>query len=189
MSEYQPPALEKSSRPGGRWLLALFSVGLAIAMVAQLRAESERSETLQKGDSAPNFSMPLHRGGAVSLGALRGKVVMLDFWATWCPPCVEEMPSLVRLAREFEGRGLVFIAANRDAPTTAPAAVGVFDARRVPGVTAFTAFASDETTAAYRVSVLPTLYLIDRQGAVHRVFTGFTSEEKLRWELEEMLAP
>jgi len=157
-------------------------------MVAQLRAESKRSETLQPGESAPAFSMPTQRGGAVSLEQFRGKVLMLDFWATWCPPCAEEMPSLVKLAQEYEGRGLGFVAANRDEPLSAPAAVGVFDARRAPGISAYVAFASDDVATRYRAAVLPTLYLIDRVGKVESVFTGFTSEELLRERIEAALA-
>ncbi|HZH04648.1 MAG TPA: TlpA disulfide reductase family protein, partial [Myxococcaceae bacterium] len=101
---------------GGRWGLALFSAALAVAMVVQLTAETRRSQLLERGSAAPPFSAARHGGGALSSDVLRGRVVMLDFWATWCPPCVEEMPSLLKLAREYEGRGLTLVAANRDDP-------------------------------------------------------------------------
>lgn len=183
MSEDQLEQPEKSSHPA-RWLLALFAAGLALAMVAQLHAVGEREETLVPGEAAPDFAMPTHAGGTVTLEALRGQVILLDFWATWCPPCAEEMPSLVKLAREYERRGVKLIAASRDEPMTASAAVNAFDARRAPGVAGYTALASDDVATRYKAAVLPTLYVIGRSGKVTAVLTGFSPEETIREKIE-----
>jgi thiol-disulfide isomerase/thioredoxin len=63
---------------------------------------------------APDFSLPTLEGRIVALSALRGQVVFLNFWATWCPPCREEMPSIERLHRELRGQGLVVLAVDVD---------------------------------------------------------------------------
>jgi len=66
------------------------------------------------GDSAPSFTIATDNGGAVSLPKLNGKLLVLNFWASWCPPCVQETPSLSRLASEFGPKGLVVLAVSVD---------------------------------------------------------------------------
>ncbi len=66
------------------------------------------------GESAPDFSLTTENGRTVSLNNFGGKVLLLNFWASWCPPCVEETPSLSELAREFGPKGLVVLAVSVD---------------------------------------------------------------------------
>lgn len=66
------------------------------------------------GDIAPDFSLEDTKGNKVTLSALRGKVVMVNFWATWCPPCKEEMPSMERLNKVMGGEDFVMLAINSD---------------------------------------------------------------------------
>ena len=84
----------------GKWvagsLITLGVLGMVFTGVQELR----RMKHLTQGTLAAPFTLERWSGGPLTLGELRGKVVMIDFWATWCPPCVEEMPTLVRLARE-----------------------------------------------------------------------------------------
>jgi len=66
---------------------------------------------------APDFTLADLNGRHMRLGDLRGKVVFLNFWATWCPPCIQEMPTMEKLHREFGGKGLVILAVNfRESP-------------------------------------------------------------------------
>ena len=67
-----------------------------------------------KGLPAPNFSLPDLDGKMVSLSDYRGKVVLLNIWATWCPPCVEEMPSMEKLYQELKGEGFEILAVSID---------------------------------------------------------------------------
>ena len=69
---------------------------------------------LAKGRPAPNFSLPDLDGQTVSLADYRGKVVLLNIWATWCPPCVEEMPSMEKLYKELNGNGFEILAVSID---------------------------------------------------------------------------
>ncbi len=66
------------------------------------------------GDMAPAFTLEDTKGNKVTLSALRGKVVMVNFWATWCPPCKEEMPSMERLNKIMSGEDFVMLAINAD---------------------------------------------------------------------------
>jgi peroxiredoxin len=69
---------------------------------------------LAKGLPAPNFSLPGLDGQMVSLADYKGKVVLLNTWATWCPPCVEEMPSMEKLYQELQGEGFEILAVSID---------------------------------------------------------------------------
>ncbi len=74
------------------------------------------------GDVAPDFSLEDTKGNKVTLSSLRGKVVMVNFWATWCPPCIEEMPSMERLNKFMAEEDFVMLAINteKDGRTVVP---------------------------------------------------------------------
>ena len=77
-------------------------------------APSGSGPGVQVGQLAPEFSLPLVGGGEVRLSDLRGKVVMINFWATWCPPCKAEMPSMERLYARFKKSGFEMLAVNAE---------------------------------------------------------------------------
>ena len=85
----------------------------ALALLAALSAPQTHFETPGESQSAPSFTFQLANQPA-SLEGLRGKVVVMNFWATWCPPCVWEMPSLQRLHERMEDRGVVVLGINED---------------------------------------------------------------------------
>jgi thiol-disulfide isomerase/thioredoxin len=160
----------------------------AAGIVALAIEEAGDARALGEGRPAPQFDLEKYGGGRVSLADQRGKVVMLDFWATWCGPCKEEMPALVKLARQYEPRGLVFVAANHDEnPRTRKAEVGVFIAQTDPALASYVAFATEETAGAYGVVALPTLYFIDRDGRLLESHRGTLDEPQLRRRLEAAL--
>ena len=184
----QPRGDDARESPLSQVLMGALVVALLLGAVTLGVLEARREGRVASGTKAPAFRLEKYLGGQVTLEEQRGKVVMLDFWATWCAPCVAEMPSLVRLAHEYEPKGLEFIAANRDDRAEQKAAVGVFVAREVPDLGRHVAFADDVTSARYRVEALPTLYLIDRAGNVVQSVTGLTSESRLRDMIERALA-
>jgi thiol-disulfide isomerase/thioredoxin len=170
---------------------SLFAIGLlALGIVGLLWAgiqEARRTRPVRAERTAPPFHFEKFGGGQISSDALRGRVVMLDFWATWCGPCVAEMPTLVKLAEEYESKGVVFVAANRDDERVAKVEVGLFIDRRVPGLAPYVAFADDQTAEGYEVSAIPTMFLIDRHGRIHQSYLGAASERTWRNRLEEAL--
>ena len=148
------------------------------------------------------------RGGAVSLAALRGKVVILNFWKIDCPPCLSEKPMLDRISRKYGHRGLEIIAVNlfddlkrvrtfaqksRFSFTICGNHEGRFSTRKqpLPGGTPTTFVVNDRSEAIYEVPAVPTTYLIDRTGNVVGNSVGMVNweEEPLGRLLECMLGP
>jgi thiol-disulfide isomerase/thioredoxin len=151
--------------------------------------EAQRSRMVPDGASPPALRMPRHGGGTLALEELRGKVVMLDFWATWCPPCQEEMPSLVKLAKEYESKGLVFVAASRDDDDVKEYVVDRFVKNHLPELAPYVVYANDEVARAFKVEALPTLYFLDRDGKVIDAVRGMMSEPAIRGRIERALKP
>jgi peroxiredoxin len=109
---------------------------------------------------APEFSLPTPDGKTIALAQLRGKVVFLSFWATWCPPCRVEMPSMERLYREFKDQGLVMLAV--DMGESGRQVVRFMKEFRLT----FPALldADSQVASRYGVQGIPTTFLIDRSG-------------------------
>lgn len=168
--------------PGGVFVALL----LVAFLYAGLRV-ARRHHLVTKGAPAPTFTLERYGGGRISLDELRGKVVLLNFWATWCPPCVEEMPSLLKVAREYESQGLVLLAVNKDEEESAKAAVGVFLAKRIPDLAPHVVFGDTLMAANYRVQSLPTSYFIGRDGMVLDAQSGYLPERTLRRTIESAL--
>ena len=167
------------------WTLVVLGAAAIVALGIEQGASARR---VGGGRPAPPFNLERYGGGRISLAEQRGKVVMLDFWATWCEPCREEMPALVRLAKEFEPRGLVFVAANHgEDPRAQKGDVGVFIAQTGPALGDYVAFATDEMTRDYGVEALPTLYFIDRAGRIVEGHRGMMSESQLRRRIAAVL--
>ncbi|MFY0580010.1 TlpA family protein disulfide reductase [Cystobacter fuscus] len=97
------------------------------------------------------------------------------------------MPSLLKLAKEYEDKGLVFVAASRDEMPDAPLFVQEFVQSRMPELAPYVVFAPDELAAIFQVTALPTLYLLDRKGQVVDSQRGMMSEAALRQRIERAL--
>ncbi|MGQ0506557.1 MAG: TlpA family protein disulfide reductase [Myxococcaceae bacterium] len=164
--------------------------GLLVFGILATGVYEGRKGSLLNDKPAPDFTAQKLGGGTLSLSELRGKVVLLDFWATWCPPCREEMPYLVKVAKELESQGVVLVAASRDEPESAERMVRLFISRMLPPLGEHTVvFARGDMARAYHVEALPTLYLIDRNGTVVDGARGQLSESQLRGKLEKVLSP
>ena len=161
-------------------LLLLGAAGLAINQLSD-------SQLMKPNVTAPGFAFTRFEGGTVSSDQLKGRVVMLDFWATWCPPCREEMPYLVKVAREYEAKGVSFVAVSHDDPGEARQEIANF-ARTIPGLSSYAAYGNEQASDAYLVEALPTLYVIDGKGRVVASHQGLASERSVRKWLDEALA-
>jgi thiol-disulfide isomerase/thioredoxin len=160
----------------------MFSNGIVLFLIAGALAvfffDGVGSQPLPEGSPAPEFELDKLGGGRVTSQALKGQVVLVDFWATWCPPCQAEMPWLVKLAKEYESKGVQFVAAA--SPSDERPDVGVYAKDRVPGLERYAAFADPQTAQRFKVEALPTLYVIGRDGKVIASTRGETSEWRVR---------
>jgi thiol-disulfide isomerase/thioredoxin len=121
------------------------------------------------------------------LPATAGKVVVVDFWASWCAPCKASFPSFARLHQEYGASGLVIVAVSVDEK---PAAYAAFVKKLNPPFAVLHDH-QQKLVSAVKVPVMPTSYLLDRRGCVRHVHQGFhgkTTEQELRRELAALLA-
>ncbi|MEQ1663412.1 MAG: TlpA disulfide reductase family protein [Thiobacillus sp.] len=138
------------------------------------------------GDSVPACAlMPLETHPHKSLADLRGQVVYLDFWASWCAPCAKAFPHLNRIREEFSAQGFEVLGVNLDGRS---ADAQAFLNRHRPSF----ALATDKQGAcprAFGVKAMPSGYLIDRAGVIRQVFTGFRAgdETRLRDAVQRLL--
>ncbi|MDR2484194.1 MAG: TlpA family protein disulfide reductase [Treponema sp.] len=117
---------------------------------------------LRERSQSIDFSLPLLDGGALTLSSLKGKVVLLNFWATWCPPCRQEMPSMEALYRRFKDMGLAFLAVDIQESNRQ---VGGF--MKDFGLTFPVALdASGSISNKYGIRGIPTTFVIDRDGGI-----------------------
>ena len=129
---------------------------------AEEPAEALRLTRPPRSEPAAAFSVPTPDGSVVTLAGLRGKVVLLNFWATWCEPCLEEMPAMERLARTYQERDLVVLALSVD--REGASVVGPFLKRH--GLTFLVGLDPQQAVAhLYRVWALPSTFVLDRTGA------------------------
>ncbi|MEC8443552.1 MAG: TlpA disulfide reductase family protein [Pseudomonadota bacterium] len=143
--------------------------------------------------TAPDFTLPLlttntsgeNDNAPVSLSSYRGKVVYLDFWASWCAPCRVSLPALDTLYKDYQSQGFEVVAVNLD-ETTEEATAFLND---IP-VSYTQLFDNDGVASTYQVRGMPTAYLIDRNGHLHSQHVGFNSNDlpQLRREIETLLA-
>ncbi|HUQ27064.1 MAG TPA: TlpA disulfide reductase family protein [Usitatibacter sp.] len=143
---------------------------------------STHAAAVEAGVPAPALSMaPLDEAAQpVTLAGLKGHVVYVDFWASWCVPCRLSMPTLDDLYRRNKARGFAVVGVNKDAT---PADAKRFLAK-VPVSFALVTDAGDAVARGFDVRAMPSGYLVDRKGVVRHVHRGFTAETGAALERE-----
>jgi peroxiredoxin len=118
---------------------------------------------------AGDFALPARDGGTVRLSQLRGQVVMINFWATWCGPCRQEMPLLEQLHAKYESLGFTLLGVNVE-PDSAQAQDWL---KRVPVTFPIVFDRDNKVSAQFGVEAMPSTVLIDREGRVRHVHRGY----------------
>ena len=144
---------------------------------ASVKPNSQRHE-------APNFALKDAEGKTVHLSEYRGKVVLLDFWATWCDPCRLEIPWFIEMQRKNKDRGFEVLGVSMD--DEGWEVVKPF--MKTVGVNYRVLIGNDQTTELYGgVDSLPTTFLIDRQGKIAAVHIGLASKKDFEDGVEQLL--
>ncbi|MBI1940902.1 MAG: TlpA family protein disulfide reductase [Acidobacteria bacterium] len=146
----------------------LVAVGVILGGAIFLLVYRQRFRIPELGDSAPDFTLPTLRGDSLRLSDYRRQVVVLNFWATWCPPCVEETPSLNKFAGEMTGQGVAVLSVSVDEDTKALEEFVskynlTFPVARDP---------EQAVTSRYGTFKFPETYILDEDGRIADKFIG-----------------
>jgi cytochrome c biogenesis protein CcmG/thiol:disulfide interchange protein DsbE len=185
--EDQIPVSEEHGRPNGRlrqW--GRFSLlGIAFVVVGFLGlAMVKRQEGQVSSGLAPDFTLVTFSGETVKLSELRGQVVIVNFWASWCVPCREEAPYLEQTWRKYQDRGVVFIGVDYvDVEGKALAFIKEFNVT-YPNGPDIGLHISD----AYHMRGVPETYFVARNGELRGVKIGPSKPPELEQKIEELLA-
>ncbi len=175
--------------------IVLFAVGSLLAVLALIffTTVSEKKapvDSAGNGVAAPLFSLNTLSGEKIHLADFKGKVVILDFWATWCPPCKEGIPHLNQLYREYRKDGLVVIGISLD--RNGPEEVRRFLDQK--SVEYLNVMGSEEVFQSYsglpglgKIQGIPTAFILDREGRVQRKFVGLTPRQTLEAAIKPIL--
>jgi DsbE subfamily thiol:disulfide oxidoreductase len=145
---------------------------LSILATLLLAATSQAASTpapLSPGAAAPEFELPALDGKALGTTALRGRIVLVNFWASWCGPCRTEMPILNQLAKQYGSRGVTVVGINVE-----PERGAALNWLKTTPVNFPVLFDADsKVSSAYRVSGMPNTVVLDRKGVIRYVHRGY----------------
>ena len=183
----QAPAAARLSRREWLWMGA----GVAIAvLVITLIAVFTRDSTPQTGlvaidRPAPDLTLPTLDGGSIRLADLRGKIVLVNFWATWCEPCKTETPDLVAASAEFRDRGLVIIGINLTDQDKSMDEIRKFVQRyQIPYPIALDP--DQQAQRAFAMFAIPVSYFIDSSGRIRYTRTTVVTRTDIEHVLQEL---
>jgi thiol-disulfide isomerase/thioredoxin len=142
-----------------------------------LQTDYEQAMKLAPGRMAPDFTLRDLNGKKVSLSDFRGKVVYLDFWASWCGPCIAEMPHAKKLKERFAGKDVVFLYVSID-DSEEDWRSGVED-NEMSGVLLYSEGFRSETPQAYGIEGIPNYFLVNRDGTINLPNPGRPSSEEI----------
>ena len=153
-------------------VIALFAVGMI----------NRSAQPVERG-AAPQFSIPMFDGGTFSLAKQRGKVVVVNFWASWCVPCRDEAPVLESTWRKYKDRGVVFVGVDYvDTDKEALAFIKEFNITYPNGPDIGT-----ETSHKYRIQGVPETYFVGKDGNLYGNHIGPIDVPTLTAKIEELL--
>jgi thiol-disulfide isomerase/thioredoxin len=159
----------------------LIGAALAIAFGAQ-------AHEIEPGKAVPNCKLaPLGNGPGQDLGQYKGKVLYVDFWASWCGPCAQSFPFMNKLDKELRNRGLQVVGINLDED---PEDAKAFLDRHPAGFVNLTDASGGQCPQEFGVMGMPSSFLVDRNGVIRHVHVGFRpgEAEKFRALVEQLLA-
>jgi thiol-disulfide isomerase/thioredoxin len=136
-----------------------------LELTKQLISKVSGTKRIALASVAPNFILNDMQGNTVELRAFKGKYTLLDFWASWCGPCRQESPTLVRLYDTYKNKGFTILSVSIDTSSEKWKAASIKDGYNWPSVSELGGYASP-VAALYSVSAIPTSFLLDKEGRI-----------------------
>jgi len=171
------------------FLIAILLLGLAWIVISRAAPGGTTSGLIpapQTGFPAPDFTLETLDGQTVKLSTLRGKVVLINFWASWCPPCKAEMPAIQHVHDDYSDQGLVILAVNASNQDTLANAQTFLANKNLTFLVLLDI--SGGTGKLYRVNSFPTTFFIAPNGIIREVVIGGPmTEAALRLRVENLL--
>ena len=144
---------------------------LCLATLAVVPAMATPVATLHTGAPAPTFELNSSSGKPVSLTSLRGQIVLVNFWASWCGPCRKEMPILEQLNRQYRGKGVTLVGVNVE-PDTVTANKWL---KATPVSFPILFDVDAKVSKLYQVEGMPNTVILDRKGNVRYIHRGYSA--------------
>jgi thiol-disulfide isomerase/thioredoxin len=175
---------QKRGFPGRSVLVMLGMMVIVAGGISSIAVGIQSSTTSLIGRPAPAFTLQNLEGKIISSSVYKGKVVVLDFWATWCGPCRMEIPSFITLQKKYEKKGFTFIGVSVD--ENGPAIVADFAKKN--GMNYPQLMASYEVITRYgSFEAIPTTFVIDRKGVIRKVLQGYHPQSVFESEIQKLL--
>jgi len=167
-------------------LLAL-AISLAICACNNKSDKPAADSSVEVGSSAPDFTLKDITGKNTTLSSYKGKLVLLEFWATWCPPCKASIPDMVELHKKYQEKGFTVLGVSIDTDSDAAAKVAQFSSSN--GITYPVLIADEAMPLTYNVMSVPTSFLISRDGIVISSYIGYFDDysKKVSADIEKHL--
>jgi peroxiredoxin len=143
--------------------------------------ENKRQDGSMVGKTAPDFSLKSLDGKTVKLSSLKGKVVILDFWATWCPPCRAEIPDFIELQKQYGKKGLVIIGIALDKKDAVQKFV------KSNKINYKILMGDDAITGAYGgIEAIPTTFVLGKDQVIKKQYVGQVQKEVFEKDIKEL---
>jgi len=166
-------------------LAAMGMMVLAVALRGSGDAPSEAEESVWLGKAAPDFELTDLSDKTVRLSDFKGKVVLLDFWATWCAPCRMEIPDLIQLQKQYADKGFTLLGVALD---DEGAAVVKPVAQKL-GINYPVVIGNTKVAAVYGgIQALPTTFLVGRDGKILKTYIGARDKSEFQQDIQSALA-
>jgi thiol-disulfide isomerase/thioredoxin len=163
---------------------SIIAILIAIASLNRNRSIASGTGQIEQAVPAPSWQLQDLNGKTVHSSDFKGKVVILDFWATWCPPCRAEIPGLVALQKQYGNQGLAVIGASVDEG----GADMVGEAAQKLGINYPIVLADDNVQRAFGgITAIPATFIIDREGRIVKSHLGLVDKDEFENEIKPLL--
>jgi len=154
-----------------------------LSIIVMTLAACTDNSTPQGALAAPDFALQDMNGKTVRLSDYKGKTVLLEFWATWCPPCREAVPGLEKLHNTYKDKGLVVLAVSMDQGGWDQVTSFISEHH----ITYTVLKGSDDVAEKYRIRAIPMMLILNKEGNISKRYLGMGSDEEVEKDVKAVL--